>query len=120
MTALQQAKQRISYKHREGALMAFECLCENLGSLFEPYVNQMLSLPLVSFSDQVFEVLKAAECAARAMMSQLSAQGVALEVLVSISSLKPNKNPFSKTFQTQISALKPISILIFVDVYVFN
>ncbi|KAK2644452.1 hypothetical protein Ddye_019647 [Dipteronia dyeriana] len=60
---------RISYKHREGALMAFECLCENLGSLFEQYVNQMLPLPLVSFSDQVFEVLKAAECAARAMMS---------------------------------------------------
>lgn len=42
------------------------------------YVIQMLPLLLVSFSDQVVAVRDAAECAARAMMSHLSAQGVKL------------------------------------------
>ncbi|KAB1202522.1 Translational activator GCN1 [Morella rubra] len=69
---------RNSAKCREGALLGFECLCETLGRLFEPYVIQMLPLLLVSFSDQVVAVRDAAECAARAMMSQLSAQGVKL------------------------------------------
>ncbi|XP_038891106.1 protein ILITYHIA [Benincasa hispida] len=69
---------RNSAKCREGALLAFECLCETLGRLFEPYVILMLPLLLVSFSDQVVAVREAAECAARAMMSQLTAQGVKL------------------------------------------
>jgi len=41
-------------------------------------VIQILPLLLVSFSDQVVAVREAAEGAARAMMSQLSAQGVKL------------------------------------------
>ncbi|KAL6583512.1 eIF-2-alpha kinase activator GCN1 [Orobanche minor] len=69
---------RNSAKSREGALLAFECLCEKLGRLFEPYVIQMLPLLLVGLSDPVMAVRDAAECAARAMMSHLSAQGVKL------------------------------------------
>ncbi|XP_010550811.1 PREDICTED: eIF-2-alpha kinase activator GCN1 [Tarenaya hassleriana] len=69
---------RNSAKCREGAVLAFECLCEKLGKLFEPYVIKMLPLLLVSFSDQVGAVREAAECAARAMMSQLTAYGVKL------------------------------------------
>ncbi|KAL6586597.1 eIF-2-alpha kinase activator GCN1 [Orobanche minor] len=79
MTALQDGfSDRNSARSREGALLAFECFCEKLGRLFEPYVIQMLPLLLVSFSDQVVAVRDAAEGAARAMMSQLSAQGVKL------------------------------------------
>jgi len=38
----------------------------------------MLPLLLVAFSDQVLAVREAAECAARAMMSQLTGHGVKL------------------------------------------
>ncbi|CAD5191281.1 unnamed protein product [Musa acuminata subsp. malaccensis] len=69
---------RNSAKSREGALLGFECLCEKLGRLFEPYVIQMLPLLLVSFSDQVLAVREASECAARAMMSRLTGYGVKL------------------------------------------
>lgn len=47
-------------------------------SLFYRYVIYLLPLLLVSFSDQVVAVREAAEGAARAMMSQLTAQGVKL------------------------------------------
>ncbi|XP_059307511.1 uncharacterized protein LOC132059053 [Lycium ferocissimum] len=38
-----------SAKSREEALFAFECFCEKLGKLFEPYVTQKLPFLLVSF-----------------------------------------------------------------------
>ncbi|KAL4028354.1 hypothetical protein IC575_011547 [Cucumis melo] len=93
---------RNSAKCREGALLAFECLCETLGRLFEPYVILMLPLLLVSFSDQVVAVRDAAECAARAMMSQLTAQGVKL-VLPSL--LKGLEDKAWRTKQSSVQLL---------------
>ncbi|ONI05050.1 hypothetical protein PRUPE_6G353600 [Prunus persica] len=93
---------RSSAKCREGALLGFECLCESLGRLFEPYVIQMLPLLLVSFSDQVVAVREGAECAARAMMSQLSAQGVKL-VLPSL--LKGLEDKAWRTKQSSVQLL---------------
>ncbi|KAG6745139.1 hypothetical protein POTOM_051783 [Populus tomentosa] len=68
------------------------------------YVIQMLPLLLVSFCDQVVAVREAAECAARSMMSQLSAQGLKL-VLPSILKVRSViKNP-------EISSLVPTLLI---------
>ncbi|KAL5712127.1 eIF-2-alpha kinase activator GCN1 [Ranunculus cassubicifolius] len=93
---------RNSAKAREGSLLAFECLCEKLGRLFEPYVIQMLPLLLVSFSDQVVAVREAAECAARAMMTQLTGHGVKL-VLPSL--LKGLEDKAWRTKQSSVQLL---------------
>eukprot|EP00250_Pteridium_aquilinum_P013931 c21667_g1_i1 orf=228-8111(+) len=69
---------RISAKAREGALFGFECLCEKLGRLFEPYVIHILPLLLVCFSDQVVAVREATDSCARVIMAHLSGQGVKL------------------------------------------
>ncbi|KAJ1694352.1 hypothetical protein LUZ63_011050 [Rhynchospora breviuscula] len=89
-------------KSREGALLGFECLCDKLGKLFEPYVIQMLPLLLVSFSDQVLAVREAAECAARAMMSQLTGYGVKL-ILPSL--LKGLEDKAWRTKQSSVQLL---------------
>ncbi|CAN6287018.1 unnamed protein product [Urochloa humidicola] len=101
-TLRQSLEDRMSAKSREGALLGFECLCEKLGKLFEPYVIQMLPLLLVSFSDQVLAVREAAECAARAMMSQLTGPGVKL-VLPSL--LKGLEDKAWRTKQSSVQLL---------------
>jgi hypothetical protein len=63
---------------REGALFGFEALSEKLGRLFEPYVIHILPILLNSCGDADQNVREAAELAAKAVMSQLSGQGVKL------------------------------------------
>ncbi|KAK9804294.1 hypothetical protein WJX72_005256 [[Myrmecia] bisecta] len=61
---------------REGALLAFECLSEKLGRLFEPYVVTIMKDLLERFSDVSAPVREATEVVAREIMSNLSGQGV--------------------------------------------
>ena len=61
---------------REGALMAFECLCDSLGRLFEPYLHGILPSLLNAVADGSGAVRHAAVAAAQRIMTRLSAMGV--------------------------------------------
>ncbi|DBB12167.1 TPA: hypothetical protein ACH3X3_006274 [Trebouxia sp. C0006] len=63
---------------REGALSAVECLTYKLGRLFEPYVIHVIGKLLNCYSDSARLVREGAHAAARAIMGNLSGQGVKL------------------------------------------
>ena len=69
---------KTSSVRREGALFAFEMLCNMLGRLFEPYIIHILPHLLICYGDKEGKVRKASDDTSKAVMKKLSAHGVKL------------------------------------------
>jgi HEAT repeat protein len=75
---------------RQGASLAFECLSLMLGRHFEPWVIKILQQILNGFGDSSANVRESTTDAAKAIMSQLSGNGVNVVLPVLLRSLDSN------------------------------
>ncbi|TQS37659.1 hypothetical protein Golomagni_01860 [Golovinomyces magnicellulatus] len=70
------AENKKNPNHQEGALLAYELLSTILGSLFEPYVIQIVPQLLTGFGDVSVNVRDSCHAAAKACFARLSSFGV--------------------------------------------
>eukprot|EP00118_Oscarella_pearsei_P017747 m.178492 g.178492 ORF g.178492 m.178492 type:complete len:2032 (+) comp39177_c0_seq3:1999-8094(+) len=77
-----------NFRHREGALFGVETLSLTLGRLYEPHVVQFIPNLLLCFGDNNQYVREAADDTARAIMSQLSGNGVKMVLPALLSALQ--------------------------------
>ncbi|KAH3665419.1 hypothetical protein OGAPHI_003603 [Ogataea philodendri] len=73
---------------REGVSFAFETLSQSLGSLFEPYVIEILPIVLKNLGDQSPEVREATDYAARMIMKNTTSYGIKKLIPLVISNLE--------------------------------
>lgn len=65
-----------SSKARQGALFAYECFAQFLDHLWEPYVESIVPLLLLTFADNDSDVRSSTQDTSRAIMSRISGFGV--------------------------------------------
>lgn len=89
MSTLTEAIQdKKNVRKKEGALFAFEILCNVLGKLFEPYIVHILGHLLTCFGDPNQYVREATECTAKAIMRHLTGHGVKLTLPTLLAALE--------------------------------
>lgn len=81
------ADEKRSDRMREGVSLVLDCLSQSLGSMFEPYVIEILPAILKSLGDSSNAVREATDMAARQIMKNTTSYGVKKMIPLAISNL---------------------------------
>jgi HEAT repeat protein len=90
ISKLEESMKKGGANARQGALLVFECMCERLGMLFEPYIIVILPILLKCFADSSTQVRDTATQTSKGIMGNLSAHGVKLILPSLLTSLEDN------------------------------